>query len=87
MARLAAVASRIARDSRFQLFIILVIVANGVAVGVETSPELTTSYGGVFTLLNDVILAIFVFELAVRLIAYWPRPLAFFREPWNASTS
>ena len=83
MARLAAVASRIARDSRFQLFIILVIVANGILVGVETSPELTTSYGGVFTLLNDAILAIFVFELAVRLIAYWPRPLAFFREPWN----
>jgi len=74
---------RIAQNGRFQTFVMLVIIANAVLVGLETSSELVTQQGPLLELVNLAILAVFVFELAVRLISYWPRPLAFFRDGWN----
>jgi voltage-gated sodium channel len=76
-------ARRIADNRLFQAFIIAVIVANAVLVGLETSPDLVARYGGVFEALNGAIIAIFVVELAIRLVAYLPRPQRFFADGWN----
>lgn len=76
-------ARRIVEDNRFNAFVVGVILANAVLVGLETSEDLLARYGGFFEFVNLVIVAIFVFELAIRLISYWPRPLAFFRDGWN----
>ena len=74
---------RLIRDRAFQAFITLVIIANAALVGLETFPEVVAREGAVLTTANMVILAIFIFEIAVRLVAYWPRPQAFFRVSWN----
>lgn len=76
-------ARRIAYDRRFQTFVMLVILGNAVLVGLETFPDLVAAQHGLLELANAAILAIFIFELAVRMIAYWPRPGAFFRDGWN----
>ncbi|MGH3432454.1 MAG: ion transporter [Thermocrispum sp.] len=67
----------VVENARFQQFIIAVIVANAVILAMETSPELR---GPVLSWLDTVMLAIFVVELAMKLLAYGP---SFFRDPWN----
>jgi voltage-gated sodium channel len=76
-------ARRVANNGTFQAFIIGVIVVNAVLVGLETSPQLVEQYGGLFELLNSAIIAIFVVELAIRLVSYLPRPQRFFADGWN----
>ncbi len=76
-------ARRIVEDGRFNAFIVGVILVNGVLVGLETSPELLARYGAVFEAFNLVIGGIFVVEIGIRMITYWPRPHAFFRNGWN----
>ena len=76
-------ARRIANDHRFQMFVMAVILGNAVLVGLETSPTLVAEYHTLLEAINAAILAVFLFEIAVRLISYWPRPLEFFRDGWN----
>jgi voltage-gated sodium channel len=80
---LIARARRIADDPRFQYFILGVIVLAAVVVGVETSATLTARYSSVIVALEAVIQAIFVLEIAIRVLACWPRPMAFFANGWN----
>jgi voltage-gated sodium channel len=80
---MVAWAQRVVADERFNAFIIAVILVNAVLVGLETSEELVATFSTPFLALNLVISAIFVFEIGVRLVSYWPRPFAFFRDPWN----
>ncbi len=60
--------------------ILAVIIFNAVILGLETSDRVMASAGGLITLLDTLCLAIFVIELAAKLIAYGPR---FFRDGWN----
>jgi voltage-gated sodium channel len=76
-------ASRIASSHAFQQFILAVIILTAVVVGLETSETLTARYGALFDGLDVVVQTIFVFEIAVRILACWPRPAAFFRDGWN----
>ena len=76
-------ARRIADSRLFQLSIIGVIVVNAVLVGLETSPGLVEQNHALFEMLNQAIIAIFVVELAIRLVAYLPRPQRFFADGWN----
>jgi voltage-gated sodium channel len=76
-------ARRIADDSRFQHFILAVIILGAVVIGVETSPTLTARYGAIIGAIEMLIQTIFVVEIAIRLLAYWPRPALFFRSGWN----
>ena len=77
-------ARRIAEDARFQYFILAVIILGAVVIGVETSTILVARYRRPIVLLETLIQSIFVAEIAIRLLAHWPRPLAFFRNGWNA---
>ena len=63
-----------------QAFIIAVIVANGVVLGLQTSPSIDARYGGLLQWLDGLALAVFVIELALKLFAFGPR---FFRSAWN----
>ncbi len=74
---------RIADDRTFQSFILAVIVANAVVMGLETAPAVLAGREGLFRALNLAVQAIFVVELTIRLVAFWPRPGAFFRDGWN----
>lgn len=60
--------------------IIALIVINAVILGLETSPAIMNAIGPVLVVANKAILAVFVLEIMLKLIAFGPR---FFRSGWN----
>ena len=60
--------------------IIAVIVINAILLGMETSEVLMSRGGSLIRALDMVCLAIFVAELAAKMVAHGPR---FFRNGWN----
>lgn len=74
---------RLSSRALFHDLVILVIFLNAVVLGLETSQSIMRAAGGVLHVLNWVIQAIFLFEITVRILAYWPQPLSFFRGGWN----
>ncbi|MFI6095824.1 ion transporter [Lentzea sp. NPDC051213] len=67
-------------STRFQMFIVGVIVVNAITLGAETSTVLHANFGAALTVIDHVALAIFALELAARLYAFGWR---FFKDPWN----
>ncbi|MEQ8506375.1 MAG: ion transporter [Rhodospirillales bacterium] len=61
-------------------FIIAVIVINAIILGLETSPSVMSAAGDVLVFLDQVAVAIFVAEIAIKLVVY---RLRFFTNPWN----
>ncbi|GAB4058188.1 hypothetical protein GCM10028775_64490 [Catellatospora paridis] len=57
------------------------IAANAVLLGLETYPDLRSA--GWLNALEWLFRAVFVAEIAVRLLSYGRRPLDFFRHGWN----
>lgn len=77
------VRSRLVRaieDRRTQYAITALIVVNAIIIGCETSPTVTALAGDILSILDRIILAIFVSELLLKMCAY---RLAFFRNGWN----
>jgi voltage-gated sodium channel len=74
---------RIVESPFFTGFILAVIIANAVVLGLQTYPEIEEGRGDLLNFLNDLFLAIFVLELALRIGAYGRRPHDFFRSGWN----
>lgn len=70
----------IIETSAFTNFIIAVIVANAVVLGLETSARAMAHYGHALKILDEIALAIFVVELLLKLFVY---RLSFFRQGWN----
>ncbi len=60
--------------------IIAVILLNAVVLGMETSDALMNSYGGLIVALDKICLAVFIVEIAAKLLARGGR---FFRSGWN----
>ncbi|RQW93954.1 ion transporter [Micromonospora inaquosa] len=73
---------RLARSRPFEIAIIVVILANGIVLGLETYEDLSPA-GTVLHGLELFFRAVFVAEIAVRLAAYGKRPQDFFRHGWN----
>jgi voltage-gated sodium channel len=61
-------------------FITVVIIFNAIILGLETSQSAMANYGILIEALDKICLAIFVAELAAKLVAHGPR---FFRSGWN----
>lgn len=74
---------RIARSGRFQSFITGVIVFTGVLVGAETYPEVVARHGGILHAFDLIILAIFVAEIAIKVLAEGKQPWRYFHDGWN----
>ena len=75
--------ARIADSRAFNLGIFAVITANAVVLGLETYDGVRAEAGTLLSTLNDVFLAVFVVELAIRIAAHGSHPLGFFRSGWN----
>ncbi len=80
---MAAACKRVADSTRFQLFILGVIVANAVVLGLETYDSIDRDYGATLEILNDVFLGVFVVEIAIRIAAHGSRPQDYFKSGWN----
>lgn len=61
-------------------FIIALIILNAIVLGLETSPGIMDSIGPFLISINRMILAVFVIEIAAKLVAHGGR---FFRSGWN----
>jgi voltage-gated sodium channel len=60
--------------------LIVLILINAAILGLETVPSVMAEWGSLLMRLDQAILAIFVVEIALRLVAHGPR---FFRDPWS----
>lgn len=73
----------IAESSKFQNFVTVVILLAGVLVGIETYPAMREAFHAPLHILDQMILAIFVIEIVVKMVAEGRRPWRFFKDPWN----
>lgn len=67
-------------SSRVQRWIVALILINAVILGLQTSPEIESRFGGWLHGLDQVILAVFVAEIIAKLVAHRG---GFFKNPWN----
>lgn len=74
---------KIANASSFQNFITATILFAALLVGFETYESMMRAYATPIHILNDVILAIFIFEIVVKMGAEFPHPQRYFRDGWN----
>ena len=72
--------ARFVNDPRFERWIIALIILNGITLGLETSPWMMERFGSFLMLLDRTILAVFVVEIILRLIADFR---GFWRDPWR----
>jgi voltage-gated sodium channel len=86
VARLSERCERIADSTRFQGFIVAVILANAIVLGLQTYEEIDRDAGELLVTLDGIFLGIFVVEILIRILACGPtlRGYAgFFRQGWN----
>lgn len=67
----------------FDHFIIAVILANGLLLGLETYPDLVDQLGAWIDFGHSLALTIFVVEFLIKIIALSPKPQRYFQDPWN----
>src|SRR5688572_13742258 len=65
---------------RFDQTIVVLIIANAITLGLETSPAIAARFGDLFRAIDRTVLGIFVVELLLRSFVYRSR---FFRDPWR----
>lgn len=61
----------------------LVILAAGVVVGIQTYGEKVADYKELLWTLDQIILFIFLVEIIIKMTAESPHPMRYFRDPWN----
>jgi voltage-gated sodium channel len=81
--RLAGACARVVGSSWFDPLMLGIIAINAVTLGLETYDSIDAAIGTQLHLANDVILALFVVELALRMGAFADRPVEFVRSGWN----
>ena len=74
---------RLTESARFQNFIVFIILLNAVVIGMETYPGMMAEWGWLLEAINGLCLAIFVLEIALKIIACGKRPQDFFKSGWN----
>ena len=64
----------------FQNFIMILIILNGITMGLETSKEYASEYASLFDFFNTLVITIFTLEILLRIYVYKG---AFFKDPWS----
>lgn len=80
---IVALCRRVVASPRFDLTMLAIIVVNAVALGLDTYDGIAEDWHSTLEAINDVCFAAYVAELAVRLLAGWPRPARVLRDPWT----
>lgn len=76
-------ASKIARSKPFTFLVMTTILISAVVIGLETDARMMASYGDILRSIDRIILAIFTFEIFVKLTAAGKKPQTYFKDPWN----
>ena len=89
--RIVSLVQGIVASSAFDWIITGVILLQALALALEATPAVI-SVGGrsddlleqrTFRLIQNIVVAVFIIEAALRLIAVYPRPQRYFRDGWN----
>jgi voltage-gated sodium channel len=89
--RVVSLAQRIVASNTFDWIITGVILLQALALALEATPAVISVGGrsddlleqGTFRLIQNIVVAVFIIEAALRLIAVYPRPQKYFRDGWN----
>ncbi len=81
--KLSHLCDRLTRSHGFEYFIVGLILANAVLLGVETLPRVMNGFGHWVELGHQVTLGVFIVEAGLKIFARWPRPGNYFRDGWN----
>lgn len=68
------------RSKLFEVSITTLIIINAIILGLETVPSINRSYGPFLEFANNLILTIFIIELASKMYAFGP---SFWRDGWS----
>jgi len=71
---------RLVESNHFQKFIMVLIILNGITMGMETSKQLATDYGHLFEWFNTFVITAFTIEVSLRI---YINRLAFFKDGWS----
>ena len=74
---------RVTQSDWFQHGITGVIILNAAVIGLDTVKALNAAYAGAFHLANQIFLAIFLVEAALKIAAEHPAPWRYFKDGWN----
>jgi len=83
MDRIQNISLKIVESNFFRNFILGIIILSGVIVGIETYPELFLPNAVFFHAADQLIIGIFVIEIALKILSFGQSPLNFFKDPWN----
>jgi len=75
--------SKLVAHVRFDQVIIALIIINGIILGLETVPWIVKDYSPLLNWGNNIILSVFIFEAAVKIIAVAPQFKKYFGNGWN----
>ncbi len=67
-------------SSKFQNFIMVVIIFNGITMGLETSKSYMADYGTYFHMFDKLVIVIFTIEILLRIYVY---RMFFFKDGWS----
>jgi len=65
---------------KFQNFIVVIIIINGIALGLETSKSFMANYSSYAEIFDHIVITIFTIEIILRIYVY---RLSFFKDPWS----
>jgi voltage-gated sodium channel len=68
------------QNSKFQNFIVALIIINGITMGLETSKEFMMSYGSIIHTFDKLVITIFTIEIILRIYAH---RTSFFKDTWS----
>ena len=74
---------RLTTSLPFEYFIVSLILANAILLGLETLPRVMESINGWIELGHRITLGVFIVEAALKIFAQSPRPDRYFRDGWN----
>jgi len=67
-------------STKFQNFIIALIIINGITMGLETSKDIVSSIGGFLGLFDMFVITVFTIEIILRIYVH---RISFFKDPWS----
>lgn len=78
------ISRRIAQSVWFERTIISLIVGTAILLGIESFPQImTVALQASFDQLHAWVLAAFIVEAIIKILACWPKPWAYYRNGWN----
>jgi voltage-gated sodium channel len=88
--RVVGLSKRIVSSNIFDWIITGVILLQAIALAIEATPailsigkDMELLEAGTFSIIQSLVIAVFIVEAALRLIAVYPRPQRYFKDPWN----